>query len=103
MLKLQSIGAGGVRLFDVEVVLVVVAGVYDADAKRLGVSKYAVVDAVDVKVLHDGLVAPRSQDRVDPLQSLVELPHYEGLVDQGLPERVFPVGVVERRSHLEAF
>ena len=102
MLELKAVDARGVRLFDVEVVLIVVVGVDDPDAERGGVSKRAEVDAIDVEVLHHGEVAVDFQESIDLLQCVVEFAHLGGVVDDGFPKRGPPLFVGQSNALAKA-
>ena len=50
LFEFEAVDAGGVRLFDIKVVVVVVVLVHNADPHRFCVAEGAEIDAVDVKI-----------------------------------------------------
>ena len=62
----------------------------------------AEVHAVDVEVLHDGEIAVDLQQRVDPLQVLVERGHLGHVVDHAVPQGRLAIGIGQPDRLLEA-
>jgi hypothetical protein len=88
VLQLQPAHAGGVADLHVEVVVVLVVGVDDADAEGLRVAEGAEVDAVHVDVAEDLHAAFAAQQRVRLQQALREAVHLVARVGDRLPQRV---------------
>ena len=93
---LQTVNSGCVCFLDVKVVLIVVARIDDSDTEGPGVSKYAVVDSIDVKVMNNREVSTRLDNRVNVLQAVGKLGDHDMIVDDCLPQRVFVIVIVER-------
>lgn len=101
VLELQSVNSRGIRFFDVEVILIVVAGIDDPDSERLGVSECAIIDAIHVEMMDNREVAARFDNGIDLFQALGKLGDHDVIVDDGLPKRILVIVVVKRSGGLE--
>ena len=101
VLEFETVDAGGVGFLHVEIVLIVVVGVDDPDAKRGRVAEGAKIHAVDVEMVDDRKITVDLEDRVDFFQCLVEGGHLGLVVDHGIPERGLAVFVGERNDFVK--
>ena len=96
MFELQPVDPVGIDALDVEIVEVLVERVHDAHAERERVAVEAEVHAVDEEVLGDRKVAVGLEEGVDEAELVVDLALFGLGVEDGGPERVVAVLVVER-------
>jgi hypothetical protein len=88
VLEFEPADARSVADLHVEVVVVLVVRVDDADAERLGIAEGAEIDAVDVHVAED-LHAPfAAEEGVGLEQALRQAAHDFGRIRDGLPEGI---------------
>ena len=88
MLELEPADARGVADLHVEVVVVLVIRVDDADAEGLRITEGAEIHAVDVDVAEDLHAAFAAQERVRLEQALRKPAHFFRRIGDGLPEGV---------------
>ena len=93
MLELQPADAGGIADLHIEVVVVLVVRINNADAEGLRITERAKIDAVDVDVAEDLHPAFPAEEGVGFQEPLREASHFVLRVSDGFPEGVFPVAV----------
>ena len=85
MLQFQTINSGGVGIFYIEIIKVVVHLVDNSDPERFGVTKWADVDPIDVKVLNNRNITVGLKIGINQLQAIMDIGHLSLGIKNGLP------------------
>ena len=95
MFQFQPIHAGGIGLFDIVVVIVIIELIDDADAERVGVGKAAIVDAGYIEVFGISEVAFGLENGIyldEPFADEIPMAH---VIKGGLPQRILLVFIFQ--------